>query len=204
MLPNSLALKIASFKFPSDQQRSLMAHLIWRSFYSDLYQKEWNSFELLYNKQEKPSIKNHAQAFFNISHSGNQIVVVFSDKEIGVDVEKNKGDRRKLNKRVFTKEEIGDMKKQTSLVLEIAYFYRLWSLKESYMKAIGKGMSLNLKSFSFKEDKDVFSLAFSTEDKDWVFHTPLFLSDYFLSICSKNKRLDQHKTCLLEDFERLL
>ena len=52
-LPLSLLGKIESFKFPADQQRSLMAHLMVRQFYAKLLNKNASEIQLEYNEHEK-------------------------------------------------------------------------------------------------------------------------------------------------------
>ena len=198
-LPKALKEKIASFKFAVDQQRSLMAHLIVRVYYAQYLNKPWASFELVYNQQEKPQLAHFPQEYFNISHSGNRVVVAFSDQEIGIDIEKNKGDRRYIAHRFFTEEEIFDMKDMASEYEQIQYFYRLWSLKESYMKAIGKGISMSLSSFAFKKENKTFSLLFSVEDSDWYFHTPDYESEYQMSICTKKEQITESKNMTLDE-----
>ena len=50
--------------------------------------KDYNisDYEIIYNEYNKPYLKNE-KIYFNISHSNGTIVLVISDKEIGVDVE---------------------------------------------------------------------------------------------------------------------
>ena len=185
-LPLSLLGKIESFKFPADQQRSLIANLMVRQFYSKQLKVNWKEIEFDYNEHDKPSLRNIKEQFFNISHSGNQVVVAFSNKELGIDVEKVKGDRRKIAKRFFTPSEIEDMEALKIEEKQVQYFYQLWTLKESYMKAIGSGMTMSLSSFAFKREMNEFKLAFSSLDMDWHFHSPKWAEGYYLSVCSKH------------------
>ena len=111
--------------------------------------------------------------------------MAFSDKEVGIDVEKVKGDRRKIAKRFFTTSEISDMELLGNETEQVHYFYQLWTLKESYMKAIGRGMTMSLKSFAFKKQGEEFKLAFSAHDEDWFFHSPKWKDGYYLSVCSR-------------------
>ncbi|NOR87350.1 MAG: hypothetical protein GQ527_07060, partial [Bacteroidales bacterium] len=80
MLPHSLMDKIESFKFPADQQRSLAADLMVRYFYSKILKLKWSQIQFDYNDHDKPSLNKIDEHFFNISHSGNQVVVAFSDR----------------------------------------------------------------------------------------------------------------------------
>jgi 4'-phosphopantetheinyl transferase len=184
-LPLSLMGKIESFKFPADQQRSLIANLMVRQFYSKQLKINWKEIEFDHNEHDKPSLLKIEENFFNISHSGNQVVAAFSDKELGIDVEKIKGDRRKIAKRFFTPSEIEDLEALENEEEQMHYFYQLWTLKESYMKAIGSGMTMSLSSFAFKKERSEFKLAFSSQDMDWHFHSPEWTQGYYLSVCSK-------------------
>jgi len=200
-LPPYLLEKIESFKFMADKQRSLIGHLIVLRFYSKLLNINWKEILFDYNEHDKPSIKGRENHFFNISHSGNQVVAAFSDHNIGIDVEKIKGDRRKIANRFFTSSEIADMKAIENEDEQVKYFYQLWTLKESYMKAIGKGMTLSLSSFAFKKEQDEFKLAFSKEGMNWHFYSPKWEEGYYLSLCCKNKEKIKKSEILLNDLK---
>jgi len=184
-LPHDLLKKIEGYKFPIDQQRSLIGQLIVRQFYAPLLHKRWTEILFEENEHEKPLLKGIDRHYFNISHSGNQVVVAFSQENIGVDVEKAKGDRRKIAKRFFTPSEIEDLEALENEEEQMHYFYQLWTLKESYMKAIGSGMTMSLSSFAFKKERSEFKLAYSSQDMDWHFHSPEWTQGYYLSVCSK-------------------
>lgn len=184
-LPESLQSKIDSFRFVADKQRSLMGDLIVRQFYAKTLNLNPMKIEFDYNEHEKPSLKNHPKAHFNISHSGDYVVVAFSDCPVGVDIEKNKGNRLKVAKRFFTREELDDLNAFPEEQEQIDYFYTLWTLKESYMKALGKGISMSLSSFSFKKFYTDYRLSYSTEDMGYQFTTYKVHPDYACHLCSK-------------------
>ena len=186
-LPLSLVQKIDAYKFPVDQQRSLMGQLIVRQFYAARFKLKWQDIEFEYNEHSKPRLKSYPHHYFNISHSGDWVVVAFSDKEVGLDVEKVKGDRRKIADRFFTDSELKDLNSIKDEQQQQLYFYQLWTLKESYMKAIGTGISMSLNSFAFVKENDKFKLAFSGKDADWHFYSTPLEKDYFLSICAKEE-----------------
>ncbi|MBP3824634.1 MAG: hypothetical protein ILA11_02780, partial [Butyrivibrio sp.] len=60
-----------------------------------------SSYEIELLENEKPRIKGLRDVFFNISHSGEMVVLGISDKEIGVDVEKVKHFKESLINYVF-------------------------------------------------------------------------------------------------------
>lgn len=188
-LPNDILKKIQSFRFLKDQQRSMIADLLIRKYYFEKLQIPPSDLSFTYNAHEKPLLCGIENEFFNASHSGNFVVAAFSKFQIGVDVEEIRKDRRAIAERFFTPHEIEDMKSAGNEQQQIHYFFQLWTLKESYMKAIGSGMSMSLSSFSFQKKDQEFSLAFSKDDKDWHFHSQLWKEQAYLSICSKEKVL---------------
>lgn len=86
---------------------------------------------------------------FNVSHSGEYIVLAVSDEEIGVDIEETAPGHTDMAKRVFQPEELCWMNRAGSEESERnGRFYCLWTLKESVMKQTGLGLSLPPDSFS--------------------------------------------------------
>ena len=203
-LPQDVLSKTEKFKFTADKQRSLFGDLIVRKIYAD--ELNLNPFEIDfdYNEHGKPFLKKYPKAHFNISHSGDYVVVAFSDCPVGIDIEKNKGNRLKVAKRFFTQEELDDLFAFAKEEEQINYFYQLWTLKESYMKAVGKGMSMSLSSFSFKKFYSDFRLAYSSEDMGFQFVTYNLHPEYSCNLCSKYISKPKMKEMSLSDFKGLL
>jgi 4'-phosphopantetheinyl transferase len=105
--------------------------------------------EIIFSQNEfgKPLLANNRNLHFNISHSGNLIGCALSDYPIGIDVEKCTDTfDPALAERYFTRPEIAFIHSLNKG--REAGFYCIWTLKESYIKAIGKGLSFPLHSFS--------------------------------------------------------
>ena len=88
---------------------------------------------------------------FNLSHSGNRLVVAVSkNHDLGVDLENIKREREilKIAQRYFSLSEIRGLK-HLSKALQITRFYELWTLKESVVKACGYGLSGRLSEIVF-------------------------------------------------------
>ncbi len=85
--------------------------------------------------------------FFNISHSSNMVVVAVSQKLVGVDVERIANHNLNIANRCFDKREqdyIFSVKDEQQIKKR---FYVIWTLKESYLKFKGVGLSQKLDSF---------------------------------------------------------
>jgi 4'-phosphopantetheinyl transferase len=105
------------------------------------------SHEWVFQKgaQGKPEIKHPVSPLrFNISHTQNLIAIAVSDCEVGLDVEyTSKSTDLGIAEKFFTTVEtldIGDSKDR---------FFEYWTLKEAFLKVIGKGFSTPLKHFTF-------------------------------------------------------
>ncbi len=115
----------------------------------DIVLKENNikNYKIYYNKYGKPYL--NLDKYFNISNTDNITVCVFSDKEIGVDIEKLKYNELVM-KRMFNKKEI-DLVNKSLNKKEI--FTIIWTIKESYSKLLGLGLNYkfkNIDSFNLK------------------------------------------------------
>lgn len=103
-----------------------------------------------HGRRGKPALDLERTALrFNLSHSGNLALVALArTREIGVDVERIRLDRdlERIATRFFSKVEVA-----TLLAIppaeRAAAFYRCWTRKEAYIKAIGDGLAIPLDSF---------------------------------------------------------
>lgn len=99
--------------------------------------------------QGKPFFPEYPNVHFNLSHSGNFVVCAVSDHLVGVDIEQANRVNLELAKRFF---HTGELRWLLSLPEEEQKKAScdLWSIKESYMKYIGKGFGLPMKDFEVK------------------------------------------------------
>ena len=97
----------------------------------------------------KPFLRGRDDVHFNISHSGDFIACALSPAPIGIDVQTLVPANLKVAKRFFTEDEYNYIVEEDSS----ARFCRVWTMKESYVKYLGSGISaMPLRSF------DVFNL----------------------------------------------
>lgn len=91
---------------------------------------------------------------FSVSHSGNHSLVALSSRgRIGVDIEEW-DPRRSVDlivESVFTAAERADME-CTDASQRQRLFFKLWTIKEALVKAVGMGLSLDMSSFQVPLD----------------------------------------------------
>lgn len=108
----------------------------------------------------KPEIANAGyQLEFNLSHSDNVLAcVICKDKPVGIDIERIRFKRnlKALVKSLFSESEYDEFEALSELKQE-QYFYDRWTLKESLIKATGKGLTTKLSNVSFSQNDPVSS-----------------------------------------------
>jgi len=161
-------------RYTSERRRKqfLLGRMLIRrtlSQYAELPPAAWKFVE---NDYGKPTIeiagKGHA-LFFNLSHSGDRLVLAIANNEsIGVDIESRNKPRRllKVADRYFSPTEVADLF-ALSEAEQLSRFYDLWTLKEAYIKACGLGLAISLQhfSYSFPSDRRIL-VDFSAERND--------------------------------------
>ncbi len=139
--------RIPRFFREEDRIRGLIADILARSVITRETGLENHQIEFYTNDYGKPFLKGRTDFQFNLSHSGIWVVCAVDNQPIGIDVERIQSIDLDISKNYFSPDEHQDLMTQED---KFAYFFTLWSLKESYIKIVGKGLSLPLNSFSIK------------------------------------------------------
>jgi 4'-phosphopantetheinyl transferase len=86
--------------------------------------------------------------FFNLSHSGKLALIAVADREIGIDLEKVRHleSLTAIARRHFSTFEFEALDALGDPARQLA-FYRCWTRKEAYIKALGVGLSMPLDTF---------------------------------------------------------
>jgi len=117
---------------------------------------------------------------FNITHAGDYAVLALSSRTVGVDLEMVRPiDWQKIATRFFHPEERAYLAGTSNPGAE---FFRIWTLKESYLKAEGVGFSVSPASFAVLP-QDEHTALFSGESA-YHFSCINAFPNYFLSVCS--------------------
>jgi 4'-phosphopantetheinyl transferase len=106
--------------------------------------------ELTAGPNGKPSLRTEAPLGFNKSHSGQLALYAFSsDCDIGVDVEELREISHidQIASLYFCRGEAAELSSLESQSARQEAFYRCWTRKEAYIKAVGDGLHMPLNQF---------------------------------------------------------
>lgn len=198
--------RIGKFYFKRDAKNAMAGRLLIRKFLTMYSGLKWKDVEISRSDHGKPYFKNDTKLNFNISHQGGYAILAgeVGNTSVGCDVmtvEYKTGDRlseflRLMSKQLSEKEceTIKNAKNTEKDMCRI--FYRLWCLKESYTKALGTGITLNLGEISFDLKEEVNEEEFITSTelivsgevlKDWSFQEILIDKDTFAAVAQSPK-----------------
>ncbi|MCX6231643.1 MAG: 4'-phosphopantetheinyl transferase superfamily protein [Bacteroidetes bacterium] len=182
-LPIEQQDKYDNYKHSGNLQRSLLGELMIRKILSEKLNIHPAHIPLLRGNNGKPYIENQ-DLHFNISHSGKWVVAAFSDKELGIDIELIRDANYNVAERFYSKAELLHLNSIMDENARKKYFFDLWTLKESYLKAIGTGLTKSLSSFTIEIKYNSISI---TDDKpidSIYFRQYEFDNAYKLAVCS--------------------
>jgi 4'-phosphopantetheinyl transferase len=134
---------------------------------------------------------------FNVAHSDDLVLYAFArGREVGVDVERERPDVdwRELAERFFAPEEVAAL---TALpdTERLSAFYRCWTRKEAYLKALGFGMQVPLDGFAVTIARDA-ALVHTNHDPEqrnrWELHGLTPGTGFAAAIAVEGKRCRMH------------
>ncbi len=147
------------FAFADDRRRYQMAHAALRLVLGHCLDEDPHALRFERGRHGKPRLARHLSDLeFNLSHSGERGLIAVARRDVGIDIEVHRPDV--------------EIEKLAALVLSTAEqcafnglpggsrraaFYRAWARKESFVKAIGEGLTCPLDSFDVSLEDEVAS-----------------------------------------------
>lgn len=138
-----------------------------------------NPADISFFKDDKgcPFVKGIDGVHVSVTHTRGLVACAFSDDRVGVDAEMIASRRKSVEKRVFTDNEISLLGKAADADTA---FFTLWTLKESYLKAIGTGFADNAKEVEFTS----YENPVTSNKADFSFFSNV-VDGYAISVCEK-------------------
>ncbi|XP_024085970.1 L-aminoadipate-semialdehyde dehydrogenase-phosphopantetheinyl transferase [Cimex lectularius] len=188
--------RIGKFVFQKDAKSSLIGRLLMRKFVSETIGTAWGEIKLLRDENGKP-YWDVPGVNFNVSHQGRYTILAgeIGDVKIGTDVMEMKytggkdiSEFFRLMAKHFTNEEWMVITEPYDEKSQIAMFFRHWCLKESFVKATGTGITVDLGKINFKLNTKLISHESFNEDTEvsvngkkqdnWTFQEILLPGNY--------------------------
>ena len=144
----------------------------------------FGSYRFARGEKGKPFVADREDVFFNISHSGVYVVCAVSDGEIGVDIEKRSKARMEVAGRFFHVREVRELE-VASGVEQDKLFYDFWSVKESFLKYTGTGLTRPLNSFVVRFSDGKISLSEGTRELPLYVYPCLIDTGYACYVCGE-------------------
>lgn len=177
--------KSQRFHFAADCKRFALARGKLRKELGKRLRKSPQDIQFVQNRYGKPSVKQ-SNIEFNISHSGDKILLGFADRPVGVDIEQIRDglDELSLAKRFFADEEYSYLSLLPDQQVTDAFF-KIWVCKEAVIKALGTGLSCDLRSFVVDVSQQCARLKFHEKRENIMLQFVETAADYFAA-CALN------------------
>lgn len=175
--------KIDSFKSLKNKQRKLLGEMLAFKGLEECFNLSSDDIIFSYGEKGKPMLKDSTNKFFNISHSGDWVICAISDKEVGIDIEKIKEARLNVANRYFTASEIKSLNSLEAQE-QNELFFTFWTVKESYLKYLGTGLTKALNSFDVSISNNVVTVNESKFSKSLHFTSITLDTNHKTMLCS--------------------
>jgi 4'-phosphopantetheinyl transferase len=208
LLSDAEKKRLAAFHFEKHRAEYALSHAMVRLALSEYAPVKPQDWQFLTGEKGKPEIASpplDIPLWFNLSHTGGFAVCVAGRaRHLGVDVENmnRKASHQELAEHFFAPAEY-EYLRNLPPSLQREAFFRIWTLKEAYIKADGRGLAIPLDSFSFRfstEDPAQVTLASSAESNPahWSFFEFQPTPDHRVSIGVRNSQQGAFQVYSLE------
>ena len=171
LLPPEDAERVERFKFEKDKKLAMGSRLLQRAAISSLFGVSWRDVQIGRTKEGKPYLANTPlpetvaalpNFNFNVTHHGGIVAIATEPAAlVGLDVmdalERPGGGAGRSAEEFFrsftdnfTAHEWSTIRAPRDDNGRFAQFYRHWSMKEAYIKAVGIGLGFDLKRAEFR------------------------------------------------------
>jgi 4'-phosphopantetheinyl transferase len=144
--------RASRFYFAKDREHFIVARGVLRAVLGCYLHRAPEELTFCYGDHGKPGVAQQSDADairFNVSHShGLALYAVTRGRHVGIDIEHIRFDLAvaEIAERFFSRREVAMLLALPTEVQRQAFF-RCWTRKEAYIKALGEGLSLPLDQF---------------------------------------------------------
>lgn len=120
----------------------------------------------------KPYLPLCPDVQFSLSHSGERVMCVVADRAVGCDIQVTTRRELRVAERFFSAPERDFVFAPPDEKARLDRFYRIWTLKESFLKCTGLGLSLPMDAFSAVPGEGGIVLTQSVDDGRYTLSEP--------------------------------
>ena len=173
-LPAWRRRKCDAFRFRTDRRRSVAAWLLLRQMLAERG-LDADSLSVGENGFGKPFFDSAPGLHFNLSHADDRVMAAVADAEVGCDVERIVPIDDGMLKLSLVDAERAHLAALSGEARDRA-FIRLWVRKESYVKAVGRGLDIDFSTFSALD---------APPSSDWVWQDFAFGDGHLGCVCAR-------------------
>lgn len=144
------------------------------------------------NEHGKPYLTETSEIYVNWSHSRDYVICVISDQEVGIDLQKmDREPKENLIRKALTEEE-QEFYRSVPKPERQKLFYQYWSVKESFLKALGTGFYTSLHTFQVDMEEEQPRISHHINRKNYSCRLLTFREpDYVAAVCVENATLEE-------------
>ncbi|MDF3079318.1 MAG: hypothetical protein K0S09_3207 [Sphingobacteriaceae bacterium] len=180
--------KAFKFKDRTSAELYLQSHAFKRILLAKELQQPPQSLLFEENAFGKPFLTGLSEkTYFNLAHTPGMAALIISDQPLtGVDVERIRPQDFDLIKcTFFHQDELEEFKGINAPEERQNYFYRIWVIKETYLKALGVGLSIDPTSLKVGSEKNHFVVKQSKKKNTAPLHIHYVqLNNFALAYCN--------------------
>lgn len=200
----------AAYRPEGRKRDRIREHILGRRLLEQGLLKEYGrTWETAVSENGKPFLKGNPGVFFNISHTEGIAVCAVCDRPVGIDIQIRKPCSKGLIRKMCSPEEYSWISSLKEEEMEKSLL-RLWTLKESFAKAEGRGLSIPFRQISFahrlktepermviREDEFVLPLdlgiqqGFTADIPGWRFFEAQLGENYHIGVCIMEQTPDK-------------
>ena len=159
----------------------------WQRILADVLKRDYaieKTPEILRDDMGKPYFPD-CRLHFNVSHSGEYLAIAVSESPVGIDIQETKNIKDGMYRKVVQPKEAKLLGKDRQ-----NDFLRLWALKESFVKAEGRGLRISMKDYYFEKENENYFVNYGGQKQEWTFNIEeTLIEGYFISVCGLEKEV---------------
>jgi 4'-phosphopantetheinyl transferase len=164
--------RAGQYHFPKDRRRAIVSRGALREILGNYLGMPAPELRFVYGEFGKPalSLESDNELRFNVSHSADlALVAVSRSRNVGIDIERVRPGvaAEQIAERYFSPRE-SDALRALPAEERTAAFFRYWTCKEAYAKALGRGLSLPLDRLGISLPANEAAIVVDSGNPEWI------------------------------------